>query len=134
MNEKKYFIIDASKMPVGRAATHIATVLRGKNSANFRPNSVPGNIVIVINASSVYLTAQKELSKQYYHYSGFHGGLKTKKFSELKNDSPDKIIRAAVKGMLPKNKLQNYFMKNLKIFSGNEHNFGNKNLIPIEEK
>lgn len=133
MNDMSYYIIDASKVALGRFSTKVADILRGKNSVDFRPNIVPKNVVIVINASSVFLSASKELSKEYNSYSGYHGGLKTKKFLELKNQKPDLIIKNAVKGMLPKNKLQNVFLKNLKVFSGNNHNFSNKKLIPIED-
>lgn len=133
MTEKKYYIIDASLMPLGRMATSISTVLRGKNNVNFKPNVLPGNVVVVINASQVNLSANKELSKRYYHYSGYHGGLKTKTFSELKEKSPEDIIKLAVKGMLPKNKLQNELLKNLKVFRDANYEINAKNLIPIKE-
>jgi len=131
--EKKYFIIDAGIMPLGRIATRIANTLRGKNSPSFMPNVLPGNVVVVVNADNVNLSSSKETSKRYYHYSGYHGGLKTKVFSKLKEEKPEDIIKSAVKGMLPKNKLQKEFLKNLKIFRNTDHNLKAKNLIPIEE-
>jgi large subunit ribosomal protein L13 len=131
--EKNYYIIDAGIMPLGRIATRIANVLRGKNSVSFMPNVLPGNVVVVVNADKVNLSAKKELSKQYHHYSGYHGGLKTKVFSKLKEDKPENIIKSAVKGMLPKNKLQKEFLKNLKIFRNADHNLSVKNLTPIKE-
>jgi large subunit ribosomal protein L13 len=131
--DKKYFIIDAGAMPLGRIATRIANTLRGKNSPSFAPNVLSGNVVVVVNANKVKLSSSKETSKQYYHYSGYHGGLKTKIFSELKENKPEDIIKFAVKGMLPKNKLQKEFLKNLKIFKTAEHNLPVKNLTPIKE-
>jgi len=131
--DKNYYIIDAGTMPLGRIATRIAVILRGKNSPSFMPNVLPCNVVVVINAEKVNLSANKELSKQYYNYSGYHGGLKTKVFSKLKEDKPEDIIKSAVKGMLPKNKLQKEFLKNLKIFRNSDHNLPIKNLIPIKE-
>jgi large subunit ribosomal protein L13 len=133
MADKKYFVIDAGTMPLGRIATRVATVLRGKNSPTFMPNVLSGNIVVVINAGKVNLTARKELSKQYHHYSGYHGGLKTKVFSKLKEEKPEEIIKSAVRGMLPKNKLQKEFLKNLKIFRNSNHNLPVKDLTPIKE-
>lgn len=131
--DKKYFIIDAGTMPLGRIATRIANTLRGKNSPFFMPNVLPGNVVVVVNADKVNLSSSKETSKQYHHYSGYHGGLKTESFSKLKAEKPEDIIKFAVKGMLPKNKLQKEFLKNLKIFRSTDHNLAVKNLTPIEE-
>lgn len=129
MNEKKYYLIDASLKPLGRTATRVANLLRNKNSASYKPNVIPQNIVIVVNAGKVFLTGTKELSKRYYHYSGYHGGLKTKTFSELKEKNPCDIVRKAVLGMLPKNRLQDQIIKNLKVFADENHSFSKFEII-----
>ena len=128
MNEKIY-IIDAKKLPLGRTATMAAELLRGKNLPNFRPNVLPNATVLVVNAKDVFLSGTKELSKQYFHYSGYHGGIKMIKFSELKEKDPAEIIRKAVKGMLPKNKLQDQFMKKLKVLADASHGYKLDELI-----
>lgn len=131
--DKKYYKIDASKMPLGRIATRVSVVLRGKNDPSFSANVLPDHIVLVENAEKVNLSAKKELSKRYYHYSGYHGGLKTKKFAELKDLKPEEIIKSAIRGMLPKNRLQNEMLKNLKIFKGGIQGYEKETLIQIEE-
>lgn len=131
--DKKYYVIDLSTKPLGRVATKIADLLRGKNDPNFAPNIVPENYVIAINAKGVNLTATKEESKVYYNYSGFHGGLKEYKFKDLKKNKPSEIVIRAVKGMLPKNKLQDEFLKHLVISVDNNHKFANEKLIEVKE-
>ncbi|MCX6812703.1 MAG: 50S ribosomal protein L13 [Candidatus Berkelbacteria bacterium] len=127
--EEKIYLIDASARPLGRMATEIAELLRGKNLPSFRPNVLPNAVVVVINAEKVFLSGNKESSKQYFSYSGFHGGIKMKKFSELKKSDPKEIIRKAVWGMLPKNKLQTEFIKKLKIFLDANHPYDKEKVI-----
>jgi len=129
MSEKNYYLIDASKQPLGRIATKVASLLTGKNLVNFRPNIVPQNIVIVTNASKIYLSGTKNDSKRYQRYSGYHGGLKTETFKELKSENPQKLICHAVLGMLPKNRLRSEVMKNLKIYLDENHNQQKENII-----
>lgn len=133
MNKNNYYLIDASKNPLGRVATRAAFILQGKNSPHWQANQIAKNIVIIINASKVYLTGTKADSKQYQRYSGYHGGLKTETFSLLKKDRPEKIISHAVEGMLPKNRLQRTVMKNLKIYLNENHPHQKEEIIKEQE-
>ncbi|OGP15606.1 MAG: 50S ribosomal protein L13 [Deltaproteobacteria bacterium RIFCSPLOWO2_02_FULL_50_16] len=119
--QRGWIIIDLTDKILGRAATKIANHLRGKNKTRFTPHVDTGDFVIVINADKVKLTGNKELEKKYYTHSGYRGGLKTKNVSELRARKPEEIIRHAVKGMLPKNKMTKHLMRKLKIYSGSEH-------------
>jgi|YelNatPaOPRAMG01_1025707.scaffolds.fasta_scaffold09351_8 large subunit ribosomal protein L13 len=119
--EKKWFIIDAKDQILGRLATKVAGIIRGKNKAIFTPNSDTGDFVVVINADKVKLTGKRELLKNYKHYSGYPGGLKTVKYEDLKEKKPEFIIENAVKGMLPKNRLGNKLIKKLKVYAGDVH-------------
>lgn len=129
MEKPKYYLLDASKKPLGRIATRAAFLLQGKNRAEFQPNVVAKHIIIIINAGKVYLSGTKNDSKQYYRYSGYHGGLKTETFSELKRENPVKIISHAVEGMLPKNRLKSILIKNLKIVLTENHPYTKEELI-----
>ena len=119
--EKKWHLVDAEDKTLGRLAVKIATILSGKNKAKYSPNADLGDFVIVVNAEKVKVTGNKFTQKNYYHHTGFPGGLKTKSFAKLQDDSPEKIIEKAVKGMLPKNKLANQIIKKLKVYSGSVH-------------
>ena len=127
MEAKKYYLIDASKKPLGRVASKVAILLLGKNSVDFKKNLPANNIVVIVNTDNIYLSGSKSLSKQYFKYSGYHGGIKIKNYSEL---NPSEVIKKAIYGMLPDNKLRKEMMKNLKIFPSNEHlGFHDDNLI-----
>ena len=106
---------------LGRLAVKIATILSGKNKAKYSPNADLGDFVVVVNAEKVKVTGNKFSQKNYYHHTGYPGGLKTKSFEKMQEDSPEKIIEKAVKGMLPKNKLANQIIKKLKVYSGSVH-------------
>ena len=108
-------------MVVGRLATEVATLIRGKHKPQFTPHIDTGDHVIIINASKVILTGNKENTKEYFTYSGYPGGDKYKKFRDLKRNNPEYILRAAVKGMLPKNRLGNKLINKLKVYAGSEH-------------
>lgn len=127
-----YYLVDAKIKPLGRIATVIAQLLRGKNSPDFKPNINPGNIVIVINAKDVNLTGGKKFSKQYFKHSGFPGGIKVKNFATLKKESAVNVIRNTVRGMLPKNRMRDKIIKNLKIFETDQHTYEKEKVI-IEE-
>ncbi|TSC95307.1 MAG: large subunit ribosomal protein L13 [Candidatus Berkelbacteria bacterium Athens1014_28] len=115
------YLFDASEKPLGRFASKAAGILRGKNLVDFAPNHVPDNIVVIINANKVFLTGRKEESKQYFHHTNHPGGIKSRSFSVLKKNSPEEIIKLAIRRMLPNNRLTSDLMKNLKIFSGVDH-------------
>ena len=119
--EKNWHLVDAENKVLGRLAVKIATILSGKNKAQYSPNADLGDFVVVVNAEKVKVTGNKFSQKNYYHHTGYPGGLKTKSFEKMQEDSPEKIIEKAVKGMLPKNKLANQIIKKLKVYSGSVH-------------
>ena len=118
---RRWVIFDASEAPLGRLATQIATHLTGKYKPTYTPHMDGGDYVIVINASKAAVTGHKETDKIYYHHSGFPGGIKDATLAEVRQKFPERIIEEAVKGMLPKNKLQAERMKRLRVFAGAEH-------------
>lgn len=119
--EKNWHLVDAEDKVLGRLAVKIASILSGKNKAQYSPNADLGDFVVVVNAEKVKVTGNKYTQKNYYHHTGYPGGLKTKSFEKMQEDSPEKIIEKAVKGMLPKNKLANQIIKKLKVYSGSVH-------------
>ena len=119
--EKNWHLVDAEDKVLGRLAVKIATILSGKNKAQYSPNADLGDFVVVVNAEKVKVTGNKFSQKNYYYHTGYPGGLKTKSFEKMQEDSPEKIIEKAVKGMLPKNKLANQIIKKLKVYSGSVH-------------
>lgn len=119
--ERKWYVVDAEGEIVGRLATKIATVLRGKHKPNFTPHVDGGDNVIVINAEKVRFTGNKLDDKIYDHYTGFPGGRKTRTAKEMLEKKPIAVIEKAVKGMIPKNKLGNAVFKKLHVYEGAEH-------------
>ena len=119
--QKIWHLVDAEDKVLGRLAVKIATILSGKNKAQYSPNADLGDFVVVVNAEKVKVTGNKFSQKNYYHHTGYPGGLKTKSFEKMQEDYPEKIIEKAVKGMLPKNKLANQIIKKLKVYSGSVH-------------
>lgn len=119
--EKKWWIIDAEGKVLGRIATQIAILLRGKHKSIFTPHEDCGDFVIIINASKVKLTGSKEQDKYYYRHSSWKGGLRKVTAGELKKNDPERMFLLAVKNMLPKNRLSNRLLKKLKVYSGPEH-------------
>ena len=117
---------DASSKVLGRLSSEIALILMGKNKPYYTPYLDCGDNVVVINASKVFLSGKKENQKTYYHHSGFPGGLKSKTASQVRNQKPEMLIRHAVVGMLPKNKLAKLMLKKLFIYPGAEHPHVNK--------
>lgn len=121
--ERRWVLIDAETAPtLGRLATEIATYLTGKNKVTYTPHTDGGDYVVVINAEKVKVTGNKEEDKMYYRHSGFPGGLKEASLKEVRMKDASMIIEKAVKGMLPKNKLQEERMKRLRVYNGSEHN------------
>ena len=119
--KKNWHFVDAENKVLGRLAAKIANILSGKNNSRYTPNADLGDFVVVVNAEKVKVTGNKSKQKNYYRHSGYPGGLKVKNFEKMQDDSPEKIIKKAVKGMLPKNKLSNKIIKKLKVYSGSEH-------------
>ena len=118
---RRWILIDASTAPLGRVSTEIAKYLIGKYKPTYTPHVDGGDYVVVINAKNVVVTGEKETDKIYYRHSGFPGGIKDAQLKEVREKFPERIIENAVKGMLPKNKLQAERLKRLKIFAGSEH-------------
>lgn len=117
----KWFVVDAENVVLGRLATQIANVLRGKHKPIYTPSVDTGDFVVVVNAEKIALTGNKVADKVYYSHSGFPGGIKSSTAGELLAKKPEELIRKAVKGMLPKNKLASHMLKKLKIYSGTAH-------------
>ncbi|MDN6234703.1 MAG: 50S ribosomal protein L13 [Bifidobacterium crudilactis] len=115
-----WYIVDATDVVLGRLATQVAILLRGKNKPTFAPHADSGNHVIVVNASKVALTGDK-LGKELYTHSGRPGGLRADSYGDLMQKNPERIVREAIKGMLPKNRLSKVQMDRLRIFAGEDH-------------
>ncbi len=119
--KREWYVVDATGIPLGRLATRIATILRGKHKPEYTPHIDNGDFVICINADKVLLTGKKEEQKKYYRHSGYLGGLKVIPFRMMKEKKPEEIIYHAVRGMLPKNKLGRKMIKKLKVYVGDKH-------------
>ena len=119
--QRKWYVVDAEGKPLGRLASEVAKVLRGKNKPTYTPHVDTGDHVIVLNAEKVVLTGKKLDQKYYRHYSGFAGGMKEIKYRQLMATRPEKVIELAVKGMLPHNILGRAMYRKLKVYKGNEH-------------
>ena len=119
--KRNWFVIDVSDKILGRIAVKIADKIRGKDKPSFTPHTDGGDYVIVVNAEKIKVTGSKYDNKKYYRHSLFPGGLKTENFKDLVAKNPERILEEAVKGMLPKNKLNKSIIKKLKVFSGPNH-------------
>lgn len=119
--ERKWYLVDAEGKTLGRLATEVASILRGKNKPTFTPNVDTGDHVIIINAEKVHLTGNKLNGKIYYRHSMYPGGLKQRTALEMRTNYPVQMIERAVRGMLPKNSLGSQMIKKLKVYAGTEH-------------
>ncbi|MDT3767170.1 50S ribosomal protein L13 [Gleimia hominis] len=131
-HEKQWYVIDATDVVLGRLATNVATLLRGKHKPIFAPHADQGDFVIVINADKVALTGNKLDQKFAYRHSGFPGGLKSMSYRELLDKFPERAIEKAVRGMLPHNSLGRAQMRKLKVYRGSEHPHDAQKPIPYE--
>jgi large subunit ribosomal protein L13 len=120
-DKKDWWLIDATDIPLGRLATKLADILRGKDRPYYTPFMDSGDFVVVVNAKQVKLTGRKAETKMYYRHSGYLGNLKEIPFADMIERHPDRVIMLAVKRMLPKNKLNRQILKKLKVFPGTEH-------------
>ena len=120
--ERKWYVVDAAGVPLGRLASHVAAVLRGKHKPTFTPNVDTGDFVIVLNTDKVVLTGKKLEDKYYRYHSGYIGGLKEIPYKKLMAEKSDLAVYEAVKGMLPKNSLGRAMLKKLRVYKGAEHN------------
>ncbi len=119
--ERKWFVVDAAGVPLGRLASQVAAVLRGKHKPTFTPNVDCGDFVIVLNTDKVVLTGKKLEKKLYTYHTGYVGGLKQTPYSEMMAKKSDVVVYEAVKGMLPKNTLGKKMLKKLRVYKGAEH-------------
>ncbi|SHK55600.1 50S ribosomal protein L13 [Tepidibacter formicigenes] len=119
--QRKWYLVDAEGKTLGRLATEIARILRGKHKATFTPHVDGGDFVVVVNAEKVKLTGKKLDQKMYRYHTGYVGGLVEIPYRRLLAEKPEEAIRSAVSGMLPKNKLRSRMMKRLRVFAGSEH-------------
>ena len=129
---RNWVLIDAEGAVLGRLATQIAMILRGKNKPQFTPNSDCGDFVVVINADKVQLTGNKAAHKTYYRHSGYNGGLKAESFRVAMEKHPEQVIERAVRGMLPKTTLGRKQLTKLKVYAGPEHPHAAQNPVKIE--
>ena len=119
--ERKWYVVDAEGRTLGRLATEIATILRGKNKPQYTPHVDTGDFVVVVNAEKVVVTGRKAEQKVYRRHSGYPGGLKETSYEQMMERRPTEILRRAVKGMMPKNRLARQQLRKLKIYAGPEH-------------
>lgn len=119
--EQNWYVIDASDKVLGRLASEVATLLRGKHKATYTPNVDTGDFVVIINAEKIRLTGNKLSQKMYRRHTGYPGGLKEMDYRTLLQKKPERAVEHAVKGMLPHNRLGNLMFKKLKVYKGSEH-------------
>ncbi len=119
--KRDWYVIDAENKVLGRLSTEIARRLRGKHKPEYTPHVDTGDYIVVINADKVAVTGNKETDKNYYRHTGYPGGLKTISLEKQRAEHPERIIEAAVKGMLPKNSLGRAMYRKLKVYAGSEH-------------
>lgn len=120
--ERKWYVVDASGMSLGRLASQVASILRGKNKPTFTPNVDTGDFVIVLNTDKVVLTGKKLEQKFYTYHTGYIGGLKQVPYDRMMSEKSDLVVYEAVKGMLPKNSLGKQMLTKLRVYKGGEHN------------
>ena len=119
--DRKWYIVDATNIPLGRVASQVAAVLRGKNKPIYTPHVDTGDFVIVINTDKMVLTGNKLQDKKYFHHSGYPGGIKEATYKDLMEKKSDFVLEKAIKGMLPKNSLGKKMFQKLKVYKGSEH-------------
>ncbi|MFG2077222.1 large subunit ribosomal protein L13 [Nonomuraea maritima] len=130
--QRQWYVIDATDVVLGRLASHVATLLRGKHKPIFANHVDTGDFVIVINADKIALTGNKLEQKRAYRHSGYPGGLRSVSYGELMEKRPDKAVEKAVKGMLPKNSLGRKMAKKLKVYAGSEHPHQAQQPVPFQ--
>jgi large subunit ribosomal protein L13 len=130
--ERQWWLVDAEGMTLGRLATQVARILRGKHKPIFTPHLDTGDNVVVVNASKVVLTGRKAEQKTYFRHSGYMGGEKHIPFRKMMETKPERVIELAVKGMLPKNALGRHIKNNLRVYAGAEHPHQGQNPQPLK--
>jgi large subunit ribosomal protein L13 len=118
---RAWHVVDATALPLGRLASEVAQILRGKHKPTYAPHMDTGDFVVIVNADKVAVTSDKSQSKIYYRHSGYPGGIKAETFESLIERRPEAVVERAVKGMLPKNKLGRQMARKLKVYAGPDH-------------
>jgi large subunit ribosomal protein L13 len=131
--EQRWFVVDAEGQTLGRLATRIANTLRGKGKPEYTAHVDTGDFVVVVNAEKIHVTGKKLEQKRYYRHSGYPGGLRSRTLAEQLERRPTEVIRAAVKGMLPRNRLARRQITKLKVYAGPEHPHQAQNPEPLPE-
>ena len=119
--ERSWFVVDATDVPLGRLASELAPILRGKHKATYAPHIDGGDFVVVVNAEKVHVSGSKEIEKIYFRHSGYPGGLRAETLSEVREKHPERLVEIAVRGMLPKNRLGRQMLRKLKVYAGPDH-------------
>lgn len=130
--EHQWYVVNADGRVLGRLATELAKILRGKNKPTFTPHVDTGDCVVVVNAAKVVLTGKKMKDKKYYHHTGYPGGIRETSAEKLLAKKPTEMIRIAVKGMLPKNSLGRQMLRKLKVYAGPSHPHEAQKPVPFE--
>jgi large subunit ribosomal protein L13 len=130
--ERNWLLVDASGKTLGRLASQIADLLRGKRKSTYTPHIDTGDFVVVVNAERITVTGNKRQSKRYYRHSGYPGGLRSRTLDEMLGRRPEEVIRLAVKGMMPRNRLARKQLTKLKIYAGPEHPHEAQKPQPLE--
>ena len=130
--KNNWLLLDAKDETLGRLSSKIASILMGKNKAQYTPHNDLGDYVVVVNAEKIKVTGNKDTQKKYYRHTGYPGGLKSSTFSEIIEKGPENIILNAVKGMLPRNKLSKSMISKLKVYAGDNHPHAGQNPVKIE--
>jgi large subunit ribosomal protein L13 len=130
--ERNWLVVDASGKTLGRLATQIADILRGKRKPEYTPHVDVGDFVIVVNAERISVTGNKRQEKRYYRHSGYPGGLRSRTLEEMLARRPEEVIRLAVKGMLPRNRLARAQLRKLKVYAGPDHPHAAQKPEPLE--
>ena len=130
--ERSWFVVDATDVPLGRLASQVAQVLRGKHKATYAPHVDGGDFVVIVNAAAVHVSGNKEIEKIYYRHSGYPGGLRAQTLTEMREKHPERIVEVAVRGMLPKNRLGRQMASKLKVYGGPDHPHQSQRPVPLE--
>ena len=130
--ERNWIVVDASGQTLGRLATQVAAALRGKRKPEYTPHIDTGDFVVVVNAEKIAVTGNKRADKKYYRHSGYPGGLKERTLEEMLRRRPEEVIRHAVKGMLPRNRLARKQLTKLKVYAGPDHPHAAQKPTPME--
>ncbi|MFO7299289.1 MAG: 50S ribosomal protein L13 [Actinomycetes bacterium] len=130
--QRAWYVVDATDLPLGRLASEVARILKGKHKPIYTPSQDTGDFVVVVNAEKVAVTSDKSRTKIYYRHSGYPGGIKAETFESLRQRRPEVIIEKAVKGMLPKNRLGRKMYRKLKVYAGPDHPHQAQAPVPLQ--